>query len=193
MRFAALLGLAFLASPAFAFDETQVLQPAALTGVQAVFVAPANLALPEAAGRWERQRGHGMRAVSPHDAQAKANDLTTALRRGFDREFTVVDGPGPGVLVVEPTLTRLVASRPTMADYREQPGLGFQSVYAGGAAVTLRLVRDGQEVAVIHDRHDGSFADGSPRIGVWQDTDRAFSMWSRQLPAFVEQPKTAAR
>jgi len=193
MRFATLLGLALIATPALAFDTTQVLQPAALAGVQAVYVAPTTLALPAPTGRWERRHGHGTRPVSADDAQAKADDLTALLRRGLDRDFTLVDGPGPGVLVVEPTLTRLVASRPTMADFHEQPGLSFQSVYAGGAGVSLRLLRDGREVALLQDRHDGSFSDGTPRVGVWQDTDRAFSMWSRQLPAFIEQPKTAAR
>lgn len=193
MRIAALLSLTLIATPALAFDETQLLQPGALAGVQQVYVAPTALALPEPAGRFERRRGHGERPVTAKDAQAKADDLTAALRRGFDRNFTLVDAPGPGVLVVEPTLTRLEASRPTMADYREEPGLSFESVYAGGAGFSVRLVRDGRDVAVLQDREVGSFSDGSPRIGIWQDADRAFSMWSRQLPAFVEQPKTAAR
>lgn len=193
MRIVALLGLALIATPALAFDEKQVLQPTALTGVQAVYVAPTVIALPEPAGRFERRRGHGERPLNAKDAQAKADDLTAALRRGFDRDFTLAEAPGPGVLVVEPTLTRLEASRPTMADYREEPGLSFESVYAGGAGFSVRLLRDGREVAVLQDRHVGSFSDGSPRIGVWQDADRAFSMWARQLPAFVMQPKTASR
>jgi hypothetical protein len=193
MRIAALLSLALVATPALAFDAQQVLQPAALAGVQQVYVAPAVLALPEPAGRFERRRGYGVRPVTANDAQVKADDLTAALRRGFDRDFTVVDAPGPGVLVVEPTLTRLEATRPTMADYHEEPGLSFESVYAGGAGFSVRLARDGRDVALIQDRYVGSFSDGSPRIGIWQDTDRAFSMWARQLPAFVEQPATAAR
>lgn len=189
---ATLLGLALLASPAFAFDETQVLQPAALAGVQSVYIAPTALALPPPPARHDT-RGSRTRPVTNSDAEAKAADLTTTLRRGFGRGFSVVEAPGPGVLVVEPTLTRLEASRPTMADYHREPGLSFESVYAGGAALSVRFLRDGQEVAVLKDRHIGSFSDGMPRIGIWQDTDRAFSMWSRQLPAFVEQPKTAAR
>jgi hypothetical protein len=131
--------------------------------------------------------------VAVRDAEAKAAELTAALRRGFAKDFTVVDAPGPGVLVIETTLTRLEASRPTMADYHREPGLGFESVYAGGAAVDVRMTRDGSDIAVLKDRYVGSFSDGSPRIGVWQDTDRAFSQWSRQLPVWVAQPETASR
>ena len=66
-------------------------------------------------------------------------------------------------------------------------------MYAGGAALNVRLSRDGSDVAVLQDRYTGTFGDGTPRIGIWQDTDRAFTQWSRQLPRWVEQPETAAR
>mgnify|MGYP002777080685 CR=1 FL=1 len=191
-RRTALVLAAALALPAAAFDQTQVLQPAALADVQRVHVAPAVTDLPAPQRRFDPRRQQP-RPVEARDAEAKAADFTAALRRGFDRDFELVDAAGPGVLVVEPTLTRLESSRPTMADFRDQPGLGFESVYAGGAAVRLRLVRDGVEVAVIEDRYSGTFADGQPRIGIWQDADRAFSMWSRQVPNWVAQPQTASR
>jgi len=131
--------------------------------------------------------------VLARDAEARAADLTARLERGFARDVEIADAPGPGVLVIEPTLTGLESSRPTMADFQQEPSLGFQSMFAGGASVRLRLVRDGEEIAVLTDHYQGSFADGHPRIGLWQDADRAFSRWSRQLPAFVAQPQTAAR
>ena len=168
------------------------MQPAALSNVQSVHVAPVAVELP-AATRRAGARGDEPRPVAARDAEAKAAELTAALRRGFAKDFTVVDAPGPGVLVIEATLTRLEASRPTMADYHREPGLGFESVYAGGAAVNIRLSRDGSDVAVLQDRYTGTFGDGTPRIGIWQDTDRAFTVWSRQLPRWVEQPETAAR
>lgn len=181
---------AVAAMPALAFDQAQVLQPAALADVQRVYIAPTALDLPQPERRIDPRREQP-RPVAARDAEAKAADLTAALRRGFDPRFDLADAPGPGVLVIEPTLTRLESSRPTMADFRDQPGLGFASVYAGGAALRVRLVRDGAEVAVIEDRYRGSFADGNPRVGIWQDTDRAFSSWSRALPRWVEQPQTA--
>jgi hypothetical protein len=192
MRTPLLLSLALFALPALAFDQAQVMQPAALSNVQSVYVAPVGLELPAGARRGDR-RTDAPRPVATKDAEAKAADLTAALRRGFAKDFNVVDAAAPGVLVVEATLTRLEASRPTMADYHREPGLGFESVYAGGAAMNVRLSRDGSDIAVLKDRYVGSFADGTPRIGVWQDTDRAFTMWSRQLPTWVAQPETAAR
>jgi hypothetical protein len=192
MRKPLLLALALIALPSLAFDQAQVMQPAALADVRSVHIVPVAVELPAAARRGDR-RGDAPRPVAVRDAEAKAAELTAALRRGFAKDFTVVDAPGPGVLVIETTLTRLEASRPTMADYHREPGLGFESVYAGGAAVDVRMTRDGSDIAVLKDRYVGSFSDGSPRIGVWQDTDRAFSQWSRQLPVWVAQPETASR
>lgn len=192
MRKPLLLSLALFALPALAFDQAQVMQPAALSNVQSVYVAPVAVELPAAARRFDR-RGDAPRPVAPRDAETKAADLTTALRRGFAKDFNVVDAAGPGVLVVEATLTRLEASRPTMADYHREPGLGFESVYAGGAAMDVRLSRDGADIAVLKDRYTGNFGDGLPRVGVWQDTDRAFTRWSRQLPSWVAHPQTASR
>ena len=192
MRKPLLLALALVAMPTLAFEQAQVMQPAALANVRDLHVLPVALELPAAARRYERS-SDAPRPVAPRDAEAKAADLTAALRRGFAKDFNVVDAPGPGVLVVEATHTRLEASRPTMADYHREPGLGFESVYAGGAAFNVRLSRDGNEIAVLKDRYVGNFGDGTPRIGIWQDTDRAFSRWSRQLPNWVAQPETAAR
>jgi hypothetical protein len=191
-RRTALALAAAIALPAAAFDQTQVLQPAALADVQRVHVAPTVVELPAVERRLDPRRQQP-RPVDARDAASRAEALTDTLRRGFDRDFDIAEAPGPGVLVIEPTLIRLESSRPTMADYRDLPGLGFESVYAGGAAVRLRLVRDGVEVAVIEDRYSGTLADGNPRVGIWQDADRAFSMWSRQVPRWVAQPQTAAR
>ena len=192
MRTTALLALVLVATPALAFDDKTVSNPAALSGVERVFIAPTAVDLPAASHRFERRNG-GIRPVLPSDAESRAAALTAELKRGFRRDFELADEPGPGVLVIEPTLTRLESSRPTMADFKQEPGLGFESTFAGGAAVTLRLVRDGEEVAVLKDRYAGNFSDGQPRIGIWQDTDRAFSRWSRTVPAFVAQPQTAGR
>lgn len=194
MRFPAViaLALAFSAGSAQGFDKAAVPQPAALAGVEAVYVAPVALDLPEAGNRYDR-RGDKPRAVLPRDAEAQAERLHAALRRGFDRDFTLADAPGAGVLVVEATLIGLASSRPTMADLQREPGISFESVYAGGASLRVRMHRDGRDVAMIEDQYVGTFADGQPRIGIWQDADRAYSMWSRQLPSFVEQPRTAGR
>ncbi|MBS3896484.1 DUF3313 family protein [Silanimonas sp.] len=192
MRTVLSLALAALPAAALAFDQVRIADPAALQGVRQVYVAEVALDLPEPAHRFALRSGEP-RPVRPQDAAAQAAALGAALRRGLDRNFELVTAPGPGVLVLRPTLDGLASSRPTFADFDRQPGLSFRSFYAGGASLRLQLERDGRPVAEISDRYTGSLADGMPRIGVWQDSERAFSRWSRQLPEVVRQPTLAAR
>ncbi|MCZ8318563.1 MAG: DUF3313 family protein [Lysobacteraceae bacterium] len=182
--------LAALPAAAFAFDTVQVVKPDALQGVQQVYVAEVATDLPAPASRFD---DHGPRPVRPRDAATKAADLAKELKRGLARDFEVVASPGPGVLVVKPTLTRLASSRPTLADFEREPGLSHESVYAGGATVTVALERDGATVGTLSDTYTGTFGDGNPRVGIWQDADRAFSRWGRQLPGVLAPATTAAR
>lgn len=184
--------LAALPTSAAAFDRVALADPAALQGLRQVHVAETQLALPEPAHRFAL-RGGEPRPVRASDATARAEALTRALRRGLGDAFELVEAPGPGVLVVRPRLDALASSRPTLADHARQPGLSFQSVYAGGASIHITLERDGREVGQLTDRYTGSLADGMPRVGVWQDSDRAFSRWSRQLPELLQPPALAKR
>lgn len=84
MRKPLLLAFALVAMPALAFDQAQVMQPAALSNVQSVHVVPVALALP-ATTRRVGARGDEPRPVAARDAEAKAAELTTALRRGSPR------------------------------------------------------------------------------------------------------------
>jgi len=192
MRTVLSLVLAALPALASAFDHVRIDDPAALQGVRQVYVAEVALDLPEPVHRFALRSGEP-RPVRPQDAASRATALGTALRRSLDRDFELVAAPGPGVLVLRPTLEGLASSRPTFADFDRQPGLSFRSYYAGGASVRLQLERDGHPVGEISDRYTGSLADGMPRVGIWQDADRAFSRWARQLPAVVRQPALAAR
>ena len=192
MRTVLSLALAALPAAALAFDQVRIADPTALQGVRQVYVAEVALDLPEPTHRFALRSGEP-RPVRPQDAAAQAAALGAALQRGLGRDFELVAAPGPGVLVVRPTLDGLASSRPTFADFDRQPGLSFRSFYAGGASLRLQLERDGRPVAEISDRYTGSLADGMPRIGVWQDSERAFSRWSRQLPEVVRQPTLAAR
>ncbi|MBS3959755.1 MAG: DUF3313 family protein [Xanthomonadaceae bacterium] len=193
MRTVLSLALAALPAAALAFDSVRIDDPAALQGVRQVHVAEVALALPEPPAHRFALRSGEPRPVRPRDAKARAEALTQALRRGLDDGFELVAAPGPGVLVVRPTLEGLASSRPTFADHQRQPGLSSQSVYAGGASVRLQLERDGRAVGELADRYSSSLADGMPRVGIWQDADRAFSRWSRQLPEVLRQPTLAAR
>lgn len=175
---------AFALAPASAsnrhFEQSTIANSAVLTGVQQIHIAQPTLAL-ELDVRRHDPRGAHDRPVRDRDAEAKASDLKRALETRLARNYTVVAAPGPGVLVIQPTLTWLASSRPTMADFQQTAGLSHDSVYAGGAAVRFELSRDGQALGTLTDKYVGSFADGQPRIGLWSDTDAAFQRWARGL------------
>ncbi|MEQ8177147.1 MAG: DUF3313 family protein [Amphiplicatus sp.] len=174
---AAFIGAAAAMSPAAAFDRENVIGGKQLSSFASVYIAPVALSL---------EQGRDERPVREKDAARRASDFHDDLVDEFSGAFEIADAPGAGVLTIEATLTKLVATRPTLADFSEQPGLGFESVYAGGAAFSATLSEDGETLAEVGDRHTSSLGDGSPKIATWQDADRAFSQWARQLVDFVE-------
>lgn len=151
----------------------------------AIYIAPVEVSLEEPANRFRRRRGNGDRPVSNSDQAQKANDLYEDLSRNVGNRFDLADNPGPGILTISTTLTELQSTRPTQADYTQEVSLNFNSVYAGGAAATFVLSENGSEVATLSDRYFGSFNDGLPRNGIWSDTDRTFSRWSRNISKFL--------
>lgn len=181
---AALVFCALAATPAFAFDSKNISSTTKLSSFESVYIAPVAVALEESGSR----PGHlgGERAVSDKDAARKAADFQEDLADEFGDEFTLATGPGSGVLTIAATLTRLEASRPTIEDLREQPGLSLESRYAGGGAVTVVFSAGGATLAEVSDRYTETLDDHRFQAGVWQDTDRAFSSWARQLVEFVK-------
>ncbi|NWG72078.1 MAG: DUF3313 family protein [Parvularculaceae bacterium] len=155
-----------------------------LSAYQLVYVTPVTVALEDVRGRYSPS-GFGERAVSPSDAARKAGDLREALSEALARDFTLAAGPGAGVLTVAATLTKLRSSRPSIADYGANPGLSFESVYAGGAAVRIEFSEEGRALGSVADDYDTSLGDGRPRIGTWDDADRAFASWARRLPELI--------
>lgn len=174
---AAFIAAAAAISSAAAFDRESVTGGKQLSSFKSVYIAPVALSL---------EQGRDERPVRDKDAAARAAEFHDDLIDEFSGAFDIADAPGEGVLTIEATLTELVSTRPTMADFSEEPGLGFESVYAGGAAFSATLSENGEALAEIGDRYTSSFGDGSPKVGTWQDADRAFSRWARQLVDFVE-------
>ncbi|MEQ8935311.1 MAG: DUF3313 family protein [Amphiplicatus sp.] len=175
---AALIVSAGAISTADAFDRENVIGGKKLSSFASVYIAPVALNL---------DQGRDERPIRDKDAARRANDFHDDLVDEFSDAFDIADMPGAGVLTIEATLTKLVATRPTLADFSEQPGLGFESVYAGGAAFSATLSEAGETLAEIGDRHTSNLGDGAPKIATWQDADRAFSLWSRQLVDFVQE------
>lgn len=161
---------------AAAFDRASVVSGANLSKYPSVYVAPVKVSLDQSE-----------RKVTARDASAKAADLRNDIVGAFERSHTITTGPGPDVLTVSATLTRLVANMPTLADYEDNPSLSSHSIYAGGAAFEATLSSPSGELASVSDRYDGQLDDRRPPVAIWEDADRAFNSWARRLQDFVEE------
>lgn len=177
------LSLAF-AAPVSAFDSKSISSSAKLSSFESVYIAPVGIALEEP--RPSPRSLSGERPVSEKDAALKAEDFHEDLVDEFGDAFTLASGPGAGVLTIEATLTRLEASRPTIADLREQPGLSMESRYAGGASVAVAFSENGAPLGEVSDSYTETLDNHRFQAGVWEDTDRAFSSWARRLVDFVQ-------
>lgn len=180
---------AMLPAAASPFDTVNKSTDATLSAFESVYIAPVSIDLPEDTRRTIRDI-HSDRPVSERDQAQRAGEFRKDLERAFGRKFTLADAPGPGVLTVEATLTRLASSRATLADIDAAGGLFLDfgsTVYAGGAGYKARLSDGDAELAQITDDYQSSLNDGQPRVGIWQDADRAFSRFSRQLAKYASE------
>lgn len=185
VAFAASLFASPLTATAAPFDniETQAATP--LAGFEKVYIAPVSVDLPEDTRRNFRDDDRE-RPVRERDQVRKAEDAHKDLVRAFERKnFVVVDAPGADVLTVETTITSLRSSRPTLADYDSHIGLDFNSFYAGGADFDIRLSQEDTVLVEIEEDFQTRLNDGRPRVGIWQDVDRATQRVASRLVRYV--------
>ena len=180
-----------LASVAHAgpFDTVTLETDAPLSGYEKVYIAPVTVDFGDQRIRRSIRDFSGLRPVSERDQARKSEDLVEDLQREFGKRYVLVDGPGEDVLTVETILTRLVSTRPTLADLGgANVNLSFQSVYAGGANYQVTLREGDALIGIIEEdqTRQNSLNDGRPRVGIWQDADRSFNRFSRQLARYVE-------
>ncbi|MEX0643742.1 MAG: DUF3313 family protein [Parvularculaceae bacterium] len=192
LRAAAAAGAAFIAAIAASgialaspFDSASVSSGADLSAFESVYIASVGTSL-SSDERSFPPYGSGERPVSASDAAAKASDFQQKLSSAFGKSFTLASGPGPGVLTVDATLTRLQSNRPTAEDLRNTPGLSLVSEYAGAAAVRIVLSENGSTLAEVSDSYTGTLNDSRLRAGIWSTADVAFSRWASGLVSFVK-------
>lgn len=181
----AMLGASACAST---FDLVETQTDTALSSFEKVYIAPVETDLSGHPVRRSVRDVNRTRPVSERDQSRKASELTADLEREFAKHYILVDAPGPDVLTVGTTLTKLVSTRPTIADRSLPLGIDFSSVYLGGADYQVSLVANETVLATIEEEtsSNSSFNDGLPRVGIWQDVDRSFNRFSRKLVSYVE-------
>jgi len=180
---------AFAPAIAAPFDKIETLNAAPLANFEKVYIAPVKVELDESnirRGVSNFRNSRNDRPVSDRDQALKAQDSFDDITKAFGKSFEIVEAPGEGILTVETTITKLVSTRPTLADYRVVPGLSFDSVYAGGGEFNIRLSAGETVFTEINDNYTTSFNDGFPRIAIWQDYDRASKRIARKLAKYVK-------
>jgi len=185
-------GLSQLPSSAAPFDTVESLSDKSLTSYQKVYIAPVTIQLKERSPKHNTLRrrnssNRDQRLVSQDTQNLKASELHADLKRSFAEKFTLVDAPANDVLTVETEITRLIPSRPTLAERREgvisvNPA---GSISAGGASYNVVISVADNPIYNIQEKYKSSLSDNIVRVGIWQDTDRSFDQFSKQLARFV--------
>jgi len=160
------------------FDTGEIAEGVTLSRYQAVHVAPTLVALEPSRNDFP---------LSEEDAARNAEALTRALARRFGDDAPLAEGPDGDVLTIRATLTAVRATRPTLRALEEERGLDLaRSIGAGGASATFELLVDGEVVARFSDNYQTTLTDRRPRVGMWDDADRAYQAWARTLEKTIE-------
>ena len=112
--------------------------------------------------------------------QAEVADQARALENRLERELA--SNPAYDGARINLVLTDVAPNRPTRQQMNDTPGLDYiRSFSVGGAAIEGEVITaDGQVRPVQYDWYSHDIRD-SRYMGTWQDADRAFMRFSRQL------------
>ena len=107
--------------------------------------------------------------------------METEITEDFAKRGLTLSDTAPTILRV--TIEEVKPNRPTFNQLSEDPNLSFQSFGIGGAEVSAEVVSQGGSVIGTADfDYFSNFNDGTlTGIGVWTDTSRAFSRFSKRL------------
>ncbi|PHR54722.1 MAG: hypothetical protein COA47_15090 [Robiginitomaculum sp.] len=83
---------------------------------------------------------------------------------------------------LELVITGLKPNRPTMAQYRDKPGLHSSSIALGGAKVTGKLIaRDGTVIGTLDHVWEEVYIDNLVGVATWSDAWHSFDRLSRRI------------
>ncbi|NRA30379.1 MAG: DUF3313 family protein [Parvularculaceae bacterium] len=175
------------------FDSFNAVQTRDFTGYDSVYIAMPTASEELLERRNIRTLRRQERPIGDREISFMANQLMGDLNRELGRVATIVGNPGPGVLTVQTEITKLNANRPTQTEMQVEPGLSFESIYAGDAAVTIRLLEDDKLLAVIKDEDNMQrlFDRGPQVFGIWDTARQHFGRVSAKLAALLQDPSTA--
>ncbi|MEM6746231.1 MAG: DUF3313 family protein [Pseudomonadota bacterium] len=191
-RFVTVLALALLAACATTdeprldrFDTVDIGELSDFTAYDSVYLVPsiANDEVMELTNIRTYRATRPEQPLDEMDIKRKLADFDDSLKEALGEKVTLVDAPGPGVLVIRPVLTALEANRPDLTRAgRIYPGI--TRVFAvGDAAVIYQFAADGETIGTLTDSTSDRVLNerGFLPIGVWETADRFFNRSASSL------------
>ena len=138
--------------------------------------------------------GSNLSKVSPKDRQQMANELHEEIIKEFNKDFEIVNIPGPGTMRFRVALVDAKESNPfldTISTYVPQVRLiqavatiGSETAAFVGEAGVEAEARDaltGELLGAVVDRRAGTKALGDSTFNSWSDMRRIFKQWVEQV------------
>lgn len=120
--------------------------------------------------------------LSDRDRAFLSARIERSVRAKLDNFRTIVDEAGQGVVTVQPIVTFVTRSRPGLDQVARRPGLSFNSISAGEAAIRYNIRGfNGDLLATVYFRQQSNLGDGIARISEWSDATQIFDIASGYL------------
>jgi len=191
-RFVSVIALAMMAACATTdaprldrFDTVEIGGLSDFTAYDTVYLAP-SVASDEVIKQTEFttfRLNRDEQPIDEADIARKLADYDDVLKKALAEKVTLAEAAGPGVLVIQPTVTALEANRPDLTRAgRSYPGV--TRVFAvGDAASTFAFSVDGEEIGTLSDATNEAVLNqrGFLPIAVWETVDRYFSRSASNL------------
>ena len=132
-------------------------------------------------------RDRYFKEYSARDLQGRQDYLHQVLTEKFSATHTLVEEAGPGVLIIEASITHLRNNKPTLDQMSDKLSMSWSGSFQAGAAGFQADIIDGEtgeHLAAVADRR------ASPGIGfhiknqytTWGDSEDYMDRWAKVLP-----------
>jgi|SRR5579871_2043960 Protein of unknown function (DUF3313) len=142
-------------------------------------------------------------SVSPADQQMLTDYFYTKLKEDLQKEFTIVDQPGPGVMVLRVALINAESATPGLRSISvviPQARIlnGIQSLatgsyaFVGGAEAVVKVTdgQTGQLLAASADKRQGGMAISQAAQWKWGDAEAVEDYWAQKIAERAHQLQT---
>jgi len=167
-------GLSAVSAPGF--DAVYAKAGALPKGYKSVYIAPVGIITGQ---------DHYLDQLNANDRQVMQDCLYKHLTSDLGAKFALANKPGPGVLVIAASLTKLRANKPTMSDLQRNPGIDYARSFGIGSAGVQIDVRDGASnelLAAFVDHDEGDPLNiNTNRFVQWGDAEEFIRDWAQGL------------